>query len=320
MYFLYQLDCLSDNQDYEELVRKILHFRDSNLEIKEYFKWFESDFVKCQCSASYCLWILRNFWIFVNSKELIKDDNQYIVSPNRRDATPVNMSYISLNLDFLSVIAELIDKYSIYEIPRSNPIPSDLISEIFNFFDDDLYYHLSIEKEKNTLLADEIYEYSINPDKCYEFEIKINQAMRLFYNVKSEVVWWPSEPDFVASYMPEFPTNSNQRIFTGDAKSTKNQLTWINAGRLKQHMKKYHSAFTILVTPKYSPASKKDIIDENIVILSSLALSQVTRQILSRWDRPDFWPFYELIQNNLWQDISQKFYNKIDEIYGTEII
>ncbi len=88
--------------------------------------------------------------------------------------------------------------------------------------------------------------------------------------------------------MPEFPTNGNQKIFTGDAKSTKNQLTGINAGRLKQHMRKYHSSFTILVTPKYSPASKKDILGENIVILSSLALSEVTKQILTRSDRPDF--------------------------------
>ncbi len=318
MYFLYKLDELCWIEDYEELIWKILHFRGSNLEIKDYFRWNESDFIKCQCSASYCLWILKNFWFFTDATWVTRS-NQSILSPNRRDATSVNINYIFLDSFFCPLIQELLEKYSIYEIPRNNPIPSDLISEIFNFIDDGLYTHLWMEKAQNTLLADEIYECSINPDKCYEFEIKINQAMRLFYNVKSEVVWWPSEPDFVASYMPEFPTNGNQKIFTGDAKSTKNQLTGINAGRLKQHMRKYHSSFTILVTPKYSPASKKDILGENIVILSSLALSEVTRQIQIRSDRPDFWPFYELIENNLWQDISEKFYAKIDEIYWINV-
>lgn len=315
-YFLYQIETL-DESIYENLIKKLLKFRRNNMELKEYFRWREDAFVKTQCSVQYFIWILKSVWIFIFDDSF---KNESISSSKRRDATSININNISLSSKFLNVINLLNSKYSIFEIPRSNAhLPSELISEIYNYVDEDIYKFISIWKKQNTQLAQDIYNFSIDSEKCYEFEEKINEAWKLFYNIKSEVVWGSWEPDFVAAFFPEFPDNSQKYIFTWDAKSTKNQLQMINAGRIRSHMQKYKSNFSIIVTPKYSPASKNDIRWENMVILSSLALSEVTRQIILNNDKPSFQSFYNIIINNFWQDISEKFYKNIDEIYGYNV-
>lgn len=142
--------------------------------------------------------------------------------------------------------------------------------------------------------------------------------MNMFYNVESEVVSGAGEPDFVARFKSNFPSLDDSKIFTGDTKSTKNQLMSINPGRLKQHMRKYNSDYTILITPKYAPAAKKDIIGEKIVILSSLALSETVRNFIKYDNKLSFEEFNKIIVNNLGSDISDKFYNKVSDIYGIE--
>ncbi len=317
MYFLYKIDFLNTENDFENLILKILNYRNSSVEIKNYFKGFEKEFVKSSASSKYFFKILENFNVLLEPDNLKK--NQSICSPLRRDATSINVKFFKLNETFVEIIDILLKKYSIFEKPRKSELPSELISEIFNYVDKDIYEYLEIKEEKDYSLADNIYDYSIDPNKCYDFELKINQAMRLFYNIESEVVGGASEPDFVARYEPNFPSKDNYKIFTGDAKATKNQLMGINPGRLKQHMNKYKSNFTILVTPKYAPAAKNDIKGENIVILSSLALSEITRNIIKYDDKPSFEPFYNIIISNLGDDVSSKFYEKVSEIYGINI-
>jgi len=316
MFFLYKTKKMLNIESYENIVKEILIYRKSNQEVKDYFKWQEDLFVKTCVSAKYFLTILNNFNILKFSDNL---KNQTILSPKRRDASSININHYLLNNKFDNVIDDLLLKYSIFEKTRDSILPSELATEIFNFLDDDIYNYIWIKKIQDFQLADDIYNYSINPDKCYEFEKKINQAMNKFFNVKSEVVWGSWEPDFVASYKPDFPDDNNKIIFTGDAKSTKNQLWSINPGRLKQHMKKYDSRFTILITPKYAPSAKKDIEDEKIVILSSMALSEMIRNFIKNEDKPSFKDFYEIIESNLWDDISDKFYKKIGELYWKNI-
>ena len=317
MFFLYEVNSLTSVANFEELIFKILNYRNSNLEIKDYFKNNEDEFVKSAVSANYFLSILSKFNILYK-KDKTKN-NQFILSGVRRDVTSISMKYFILNLNFIEIIDNLLKKYSIFGKTRKSELPSELISEIFNYVDKDIYKYIGIKEQKDYSLADNIYEYSIDPNKCYDFELKINQAMKLFYNIESEVVGGASEPDFVVRYNPNFPSRDGYKIFTGDAKATKNQLMGINPGRLKQHMFKYKSNFTILITPKYAPAAKNDIKGENIVILSSLALSEMTRNIIKYDDKPSFEPFYDIIISNLGDDISNKFYKKISEIYGISI-
>jgi type II restriction enzyme len=317
MFFLYQIDKISSDEDFEFIIKNILDYRKSGLELKDYFVKENDSFVKSAVSAKYFLKILENFDILIQPDSI--EENQFVLSSVRRDPTSINRKHLFLNNSFIKTIDSLLNRHSIFEQIRNSELPSELASEIFNYVDDEIYKDLNIEKNKDYTLADNIYNYSINPNKCYDFEIKINEAMNLFYDIKSEVVGGSSEPDFVAKYKPFFPDSIESKIFTGDAKSTKNQLQGINPGRLRQHMSKYNSNFTLLITPKYSPAAKKDIHGEKIVILSSLALSEVARNIIKNDDKPSFSPFYDIIINNLGEDVSDKFYNKMSEIYGISL-
>gem|GEM_PF-6179090 len=187
MFFLYNINNISDENTFENLIKEILLFRDSNLDIKDYFKNKESDFVKSYVSAMYFFRILEKFDILeINSS--ISLANQSIVSPARRDSTSININLFELKTDNIDLIDSMLTKYSIFEESRKSELPSELISEIYNFIDKDIYEILDIEYEIDYSLANDIYNYSINPDKWNDFEIKVNEAINMFYNIKSEVV------------------------------------------------------------------------------------------------------------------------------------
>lgn len=315
MYFLYQVNSINKEINFTKLIEIILKYRKSKLEIKDYFKNNELDFVKSSVSAKYFFTILEKFNILklTNLKNL---KNQTILSPVRRGSTSVNINFFELCSENINLIDSMLSKYSIFKEVRKSELPSKLVSEIYNFIDKNIYDAIGEIYERDYSLVYNIYDYSINPNKCYDFEIKVNEAINMFYNVESEVVSGAGEPDFVARFKPNFPSLNNSKIFTGDTKSTKNKLMSINPGRLKQHMRKYKSDYTILITPKYTPSAKKDISGEKIVILSSLALSEVIKNFIKYDDKPSFKEFDEIIINNLGSDISDKFYKKASDIYG----
>ena len=61
-----------------------------------------------------------------------------------------------------------------------------------------------------------------------------------------------------------------KKKFTVEAKSTKNKLSSVNAGRLAGHREKIGGAYTIVVTPRYVPAAKRDIYNTpNVIVLAS---------------------------------------------------
>jgi type II restriction enzyme len=316
LYFLYKVDKLELEIEYEDTIKEILKFRKNCINFKDYFKDVTSDLVISASSGQYLVKILSKFNILYSN-----ENNEYhtLLSPSRKDPTKINNNYYSLNPEYFNLIDKLLLKHSPFAKTRKSALPSELASEIFNFIDNEVYSDINETVDLDFSLANEIYEYSINPDKCYDFENKVNEAFNLFYNVNSEVVGGSGEPDFVARFKTNFPSIDNSIIFTGDTKSTKNQLMGINAGRIKQHMRKYDSEYTILITPKYSPATKKDIIGEKIVILSSLALSETVRNFIKYDQKPNYKDFNDIIIENLGTDVSEKFYNKIDEIYGLGI-
>lgn len=317
MFFLYELDSINQEFEYDQLVCAILNFRKYGSNIGSFFKDRERDFVKSIVSASYFFSILQKFGILQIFSDL---ENQTILFPDRRDVTSVNVNQYQLSETFFSCIDFLLSKYSIFEIPRKNSLPSELITEIYNFVDLDVYWLIGETYQKNYSLADDIYNYSIDPTKCYDFEEKVSNAFNMFFNVTSEPVWWSGEPDFVARFKLNFPDIFWSIIFTGEAKSTKNTLNLINPGRLKQHMNKYCADYSILITPRYSPAAQRDIDWERIVILSSFVLSEMVRNFIKYWWKPDFFKFNELIQNNLWTDVSPLFYDLISQLYGVKTV
>ena len=65
-----------------------------------------------------------------------------------------------------------------------------------------------------------------------------------------------------------------KKKFTVEAKSTKNKLSSVNAGRLAGYREKIGGAYTIVVTPRYVPAVLQDIRTSPIVIIRANTFSE----------------------------------------------
>jgi hypothetical protein len=317
LFFFYNYIKLTNNT-VEEIISQILHFRKINIEEKISFLQKNSDiFVKSYVSASYSFIILQKFGIFNDKTE--SDFSFKFKSDKRKEETSITDKTFYINSDIQNVIVEILKLYPENENVRDSELPSDLISEIYNFVSPKLWDYLGsdtrIDYDEKLKLPNLIYEYSINPNTWDKFEDVISDSFNQFYNIKAERVSGAGETDVVAKYKPNFPDDFGYKIFTADAKSTKNSLSYINSGRLDSHREKFNGEFTIVVTPKYVPAVKKDILGRKIVIISSLALSELSKNVLNS-DNNDFTPIFNLISNNLGEDISSKIYSLIEEEYG----
>jgi type II restriction enzyme len=321
LYFFYKHKEVKD-ETVENIIKDLILYRSLSLDQKiAYLKKDNVDFVKSYISASYCFVILQRFGIF--KKPTQTEESFIIKSDNRKKPTLVKLRYFSLSDNILGAIENILKKYPEYEEVKKSALPSELISEIYNFLAPEVWDYIKDEDIKEKVedrfkLPSLIYDYSINPDKCYEFEEVIKNAFNQFYNIKAELASGAGDTDVVAKYMPNFPDDIGYKIFTADAKSTKNSLSNINSGRLDHHRNKHNGEFTIVVTPKYVPSVVYDISKRDIVIIPSLVLSELIKNVIKN-DKNDFCPIYNIIKNNLGKDISDNIYRLIEDSYGVDI-
>jgi hypothetical protein len=100
--------------------------------------------------------------------------------------------------------------------------------------------------------------------------------------------------------------HSEKEKFTVEAKSTKNKLSSVNAGRLAGHREKIGGAYTIVVTPRYVPAVLQDIRTSPIVIIRANTFSEYLYNCIDNDIREiDYEDFDSIIVNNLGRDISK---------------
>ena len=97
-----------------------------------------------------------------------------------------------------------------------------------------------------------------------------------------------------------------------EAKSTKNKLSGINAGRLEDHRNKIKAIYTIVVTPRYVPAVLSDIRNCPIVIIRANTFAEFLYNcLINRSSIPeiDYRYFDEIIIKNFGKDISSEISN-----------
>ena len=81
----------------------------------------------------------------------------------------------------------------------------------------------------------------------------------------------------------------------------------INAGRLREHREEIGGEYTIVVTSRYVPATKRDIKGTPIVIvLASTFAEYLYNHIFHEIRDIDYKDFDDIIVNNLGTDISQQ--------------
>jgi hypothetical protein len=82
-----------------------------------------------------------------------------------------------------------------------------------------------------------IEQYANNNEgaEAYLFEDALTDGFNMFYNVEAEKVGGAGNTDLECLYIPK------KKKFAVDAKSTKNKLSGVNAGRLEGHREKLGS-------------------------------------------------------------------------------
>jgi type II restriction enzyme len=99
---------------------------------------------------------------------------------------------------------------------------------------------------------------------------------------------------------------TRKKKFFVDAKSTKNKLSGLNAGRLAAHRNKIGGTYTIVITPRYVPAVLTDIKATPIVIIRASTFSEYLYNCIDNDVRQiDYKEFDDIITTNLGSDISK---------------
>ena len=105
--------------------------------------------------------------------------------------------------------------------------------------------------------------------------------------------------------------------FAVEAKSTKNKLGNINAGRLQLHRNKINAKYTIVVSPYFMPSVESDIKNTVNVMITASSLSNFLYQsYINSKEEPSYDPLHSIIMDSMGSDISSKVNDFIAKNYG----
>ena len=147
-----------------------------------------------------------------------------------------------------------------------------------------------------------IEQYSNNPENetAYLFENILVEGFNMFYNVEAKGIGGAGHTDIECLYL------TKKKKFAVEAKSTANKLLGISIGRLREHREEIGGEYTIVVTPRYVPATKRDIIGTPIVIILASTFAEYLYNCIDHNVREiDYEDFDNIIVNNLGKDISR---------------
>lgn len=192
----------------------------------------------------------------------------------------------------------------VINLSDENRLKIDAIKELYSFYPEILLREIGEYNEdiQNVLdLPKLIEQYSNNNEgeEAYPFEDILEEGFNNFFNVKAKKIGGAGNTDLECIYLTE------NKKFAVDAKSTKNKLSSINAGRLKHHREKIGGKYTIVVTSRYVPAVKQDIAGTVVVVLLASTFSEyLYHNIVNNIREIDYKDFDEIIESNLGKDIS----------------
>ncbi|WP_270646615.1 hypothetical protein [Paeniclostridium hominis] len=296
-----------DLEKYEILVKELIELRKlSNEELTLRFKLNEHALVNAAYEWDY---YISKFIHYANIFNLEKGEIVCRLNQGKDSIRNIRRNFVTLNKDVIQYCNKLLSEYPYYEIPlqlnSNKKLNIDIVKEIYSFYPKILLEEI---KEINSDLETELLElpklieqYSNNNDgeEAYLFEDILEDAFNMFYNIEARKIGGAGNTDIECLYLSE------QRKFAVDAKSTKNKLSSINAGRLAIHREKIGGEYTIVVTPRYVPAVKNDIKNSPIVIISARTLAEYLYNCISQGIREiDYFDFDNIILSNLGKDVS----------------
>ena len=183
----------------------------------------------------------------------------------------------------------------------------DVVKEIYSFYPIELLNEIGEATDDLKLellqLPKLIEQYANNNEgaEAYKFEDILVDGFNMFYNVEAKRISGAGNTDIECLYL------TSKKKFAVDAKSTKNKLSGLNAGRLAAHRNKIGGEYTIVVTPRYVPAVLLDIKASAIVIVRASTFSEYLYNCIDNNVRQiDYKDFDNIITSSLGSDISNQ--------------
>ncbi len=306
------VDLMNDSK-YEDLVEKILDLRKkSDKEIEKIYKTDEHTYVNAVYEWEYytCK-LLSSIGIFERTKgnTICK---LYHPTKSGSHSNPTGRTarngYVSLTNKVKDFVVLLLNRYSYAQQPLKLDDPErmtlDVVKEIYSFYPPELMNEIGESDELSSLLElpKLIEEYSNNPDNdtAYLFEEVLDEGFSMFYNVQTKRIGGAGHTDIECLYL------TKKKKFAVESKSTANKLSGINVGRLREHREEIGGEYTIVITPRYVPAAKRDIKGTPIVIiLASTFAEYLYNHIFHDVRDVDYADFDDIIIEHLGEDVSK---------------
>lgn len=333
LFFTDYIFCIADIQrlttaSYEGIVKKILKLRKlSHHQIQKEALKDEHYYVKCVYEWQYYTTRVleqANIVKRTEGEEICK--LYHPQKPNSKSQPTKRIlrdGYIELSDDLYQYVEKLLNSYSYAEQPVLFNSPDmlirDSVKDIYNFYPSLLLQEIGDMDpvlEQLLQLPTLIEEYSKNegdekaPDK---FEMVLKEGFEMFVDVEVERISGSGNTDLACLY------TRKMKKFAVEAKSTKNKLAMVSAGRLHAHRKLIGAEYTIIITPAYVPAIKRDITGENTVILLASTFSEyLYNHIFHNVRNISYADFDEIVTAHLGEDISVYIANKTLEKFSVE--
>jgi type II restriction enzyme len=316
-------------ESYEALVKQILDFRMFDDE-KKYLllKKDEHTYVNCIYEWQYYTQTLLEKAGIIKVHEGEKLGKLFHPQKPNSNSNPtgrwVKNGFVELSSRLLAYADKLLNMYSCYESPLrfddDQRMQMDIVKEIYSFYPmlllDEIGEQYDEIQARLLELPSLIEKYSNNPDNetAYLFEDVLKEGFDMFINVETRKVGGAGHTDIECLYT----YYKELKKFAVEAKSTANKLTGVNAGRLREHREQIGGEYTIVITPRYVPAAKRDIYGQPIVMILASTFSEYLYNHLYHDVREiDFRDFDEIITNHLGEDVSKYISNMTMEKFAT---
>lgn len=302
-----------DNDSYNNLVNQLLELRSKSIdEIKSIYKTDEHTYVNAVYEWEYytCRLLSTIGVLKVNKGEPIC--KLFHPTKTGSGSAPTGRTardgYVILNENLTDYVKKLLSTYSFTQKPLKLNDPErmmlDIIKEIYSFYPSILMTEIGEKDELSSLLElpKLIETYSNNPenDTAYLFEEVLSEGFNMFYNVDAKRKGGAGHTDIECLYI------TKKKKFAVESKSTANKLSGINSGRLREHREEIGGEYTIVITPRYVPAAKRDIKNNPVVIvLASTFAEYLYNHIFHEVREIDYADFDDIIVEHLGEDVSK---------------
>lgn len=302
-----------DETAYETLVEKILELRNKSVdEIKAIYKSDEHTYVNAVYEWEYYTCKLLSTIGILNVEKGEPICKLFHPTKTGSKSAPTGRTarngYVTLNDSVIKYVEKLLSAYSFAQEPLKLDDPErmkmDVVKEIYNFYPSILMDEIGESDELSSLLElpKLIETYSNNPDNdtAYLFEEALAEGFDMFYNVDAKRIGGAGHTDIECLYI------TKKKKFAVESKSTANKLIGINVGRLREHREEIGGEYTIVVTPRYVPAAKRDIKGSQIVIILASTFSEYLYNHIFHDVRDiDYADFDDIIVDHLGEDVSK---------------